>query len=168
MESSAVARSQNVVYVMPHDWASMARFLEPLVERIDESRPELQLVVIAADTESAAALSGAAVRTFAGRPIQVVAATSSTRAARLLKLRPAQMVVGIQRLEPMPTKALAILSAPPDSSSRPPSMLPRPTTRPTELRMPPNPFWKLLTVSTGDTPLTMPRKHADRISARKG
>jgi ATP-dependent RNA helicase DeaD len=94
MESSAVARSQNVVYVMPHDWASMARFLEPLVERIDESRPELQLVVIAADTESAAALSGAAVRTFAGRPIQIVAATSSTRAARLLKLRPAQMVVG--------------------------------------------------------------------------
>lgn len=94
MESAAVSRSQNVVYVMPHDWASMARFLEPMVEKLDETRAELQLLIIAPDADSAAAISGAAVRTLGGRDLQIVAATSSTRAARLIKLRPAQIVVG--------------------------------------------------------------------------
>jgi ATP-dependent RNA helicase DeaD len=93
MESS-VSRSQNVVYVMPHDWASMARFLEPLAERLDDERTELQLLVIAPDVDSAAAISAAAVRVVGGRPIQIVAATASARAARMLKLRPAHVVVG--------------------------------------------------------------------------
>ena len=93
MESAAVSRSQNVVYVMPHDWASMARFLEPMVERLDETRAELQLLILAPDSDSAAAISGAAVRTFGGRDVQIVAATSSARAARLIRLRPAQIVV---------------------------------------------------------------------------
>ena len=79
---------------MPHDWASMAQFLEPLVEQARRRRAELQLLIIAPDADSAAAISGAAVRSLGGRDVQIVAATSAPRAARLLKLRPAQIVVG--------------------------------------------------------------------------
>jgi ATP-dependent RNA helicase DeaD len=113
MESSSpVARSQNVVYTMPHDWASMARFLEPLVEKLDESRAELSLLIIAPDADSAAEISAAAVRVLGGRSVQIVAATSSARAGRLLKLRPAQIVVGTATtlVELMRTAALKLES----------------------------------------------------------
>ncbi|HET7372767.1 MAG TPA: DbpA RNA binding domain-containing protein [Gemmatimonadaceae bacterium] len=90
----SVSRGQNVVYVMPHDWASISQFLSPLVDRIDETRAEIQLVVITADAEAAAAVAAAAVRLAAGRPIQILAATSAPRAARLAKLRPPQILAG--------------------------------------------------------------------------
>lgn len=90
----SVSRGQNVVYVMPHDWASISQFLSPLVDRIDETRAEVQLVVITADADASAAVAAAAVRLAAGRPIQILAATSAARAARLVKLRPPQILVG--------------------------------------------------------------------------
>ncbi|SAL70651.1 hypothetical protein AWB65_06933 [Caballeronia humi] len=65
-------------------------------------------------------------------------------------------------------KVLAMRSAPPDSSSRPPSIVPRPTTSPTELRMPPKPFSKLLMTAVGASPAALPRKPDVRISARNG
>ena len=89
-----VSRGQNVVYVMPHDWASISQFLAPLVERIDEARGEVQLVVITPDAESAAAVAASAVRLAADRSVQFLAATSAARAARLAKLRPPQMLTG--------------------------------------------------------------------------
>jgi len=33
-----VTRGQNVVYQMPHDWASITQFLEPLIARVDATR----------------------------------------------------------------------------------------------------------------------------------
>ena len=39
-EAGAVSRGQNVVYVMPHDWTSIAQFLSPAVERIDDTDAE--------------------------------------------------------------------------------------------------------------------------------
>ena len=91
-EVGAVSRGQNVAYVMPHDWMSIAQFLGPAVERVDESAQELQLLVIASDVEVAAAVSAAAVRLAEGRDIAIVGATSATRAATLLRIRPAQIV----------------------------------------------------------------------------
>jgi ATP-dependent RNA helicase DeaD len=89
-----VTRSQNVVYVVSHDWASISYFLAPLIERVDEQAAGPQLLVLTADAEAAAAVSGAAVRLAGNRPIGVIAATSAARAARLLKALPAHVVIG--------------------------------------------------------------------------
>ena len=93
-ETGGVTRSQNVVYVVPHDWASIPFFLAPLVERVDDGAAELQLLVLTADPESAAAVAAAAVKMAADRSVGIIAATSVARAARLLKLLPSQIVVG--------------------------------------------------------------------------
>src|SRR5437879_4526424 len=79
---------------MPHDWTSIAQFLGPLVERLDDANRDLQLLIITPDADVAAAVSAAAVKLVAGRDIQLLAATSATRAARLIKLRPAQVITG--------------------------------------------------------------------------
>ena len=89
-----MTRSQNAVFVMPHDWAAMAQFLGPLVERIDPAVREPQLLVIASDAEVAAAIAASAVRLIEGRDIGVAAATSVARTARLLRLRPAHVLAG--------------------------------------------------------------------------
>lgn len=93
-ETSGVTRSQNVVYVVPHDWASISYFLGPLIERVDESVSELQLLVLTADPVAAAAVSAAAVKLSATRSLGIIAATSAARTARLLKILPSQVVVG--------------------------------------------------------------------------
>ena len=91
-EGAAVSRGQNVVYVMPHDWASIAQFLGPMLDRVDDQNREVQLLLVSSDVELAAALAAAAVRLTAGRNIGIVAATSARRAARLIRLRPAQVI----------------------------------------------------------------------------
>jgi ATP-dependent RNA helicase DeaD len=89
---ATVGRSQNAVFVMPHDWTSIAQFLSPLIERIDEKNRDLQLIVVASDTDVAAAISAAAVKVIDGRDIGIVAATSPRRAARLVRLKPPQII----------------------------------------------------------------------------
>jgi ATP-dependent RNA helicase DeaD len=89
-----VTRSQNVVYVVSHDWASISFFLGPLIERVDEDAAEPQVLVLTADAEAAAAVSGAAVKLAANRKVGIIAATSVARTARLLKTIPAHVVVG--------------------------------------------------------------------------
>jgi ATP-dependent RNA helicase DeaD len=93
-DSAGVSRSQNVVYVMPHDWASSSHFLEPLVVRVDPAIPAPQLLIVTADADGAAALAAAAVRLADLRTLGIVAATSAPRASRLIKAGPAQIVVG--------------------------------------------------------------------------
>jgi ATP-dependent RNA helicase DeaD len=93
-EPTGVTRGQNAVHVMPLDWSGAERVLATLVDRIDPSRAETQLLVVTADAESAAAAADAIVRVVADRPVRVVAATASPRAARLLKSSPAQVVTG--------------------------------------------------------------------------
>jgi len=91
---AAIGRSHNAVFVMPHDWTSISQFLGPLVERIDEGTHDLQLLVITSDAELAAAVTAAAVKVSSGRDIGIVAATSSRRAARLIRIKPPQVVAG--------------------------------------------------------------------------
>src|SRR5213076_804610 len=93
-DAGGATRSQNVVYVVPHDWASISYFLAPLVERVDESSSTLQLLVLTADADSAAAVAGAAVKMANTRKVGIIAATSAARIARLLKLLPSQIVIG--------------------------------------------------------------------------
>ncbi|MFN2565198.1 MAG: DbpA RNA binding domain-containing protein [Gemmatimonadaceae bacterium] len=93
-ETVGVTRGQNVVYVLPHDWTSIAHFLGPALERLDPAAAELQMVVVTADADVAAAVTGAASRLADTRGIRIVPATTARRAARLLRARPAHVVAG--------------------------------------------------------------------------
>jgi ATP-dependent RNA helicase DeaD len=93
-EPTGVTRGQNAVHVMPLDWSGAERVLSTLVDRIDPARAETQLLIVAPDAESAAAAADAIVRIAADRPVRVIAATASPRAARLLKSSPAHVVTG--------------------------------------------------------------------------
>lgn len=93
-EPTGVTRGQNAVHVMPLDWSAADRVLATLVDRIDAGRTETQLLVVTADAESAAAAADAIVHAVGDRPLRVVAATASPRAARLLKAAPAHVVAG--------------------------------------------------------------------------
>lgn len=90
--SGAVSRSQNVAYVMTHDRAAIAQLLAPAVQRVDDATPDLQLLVITSTDDVAAAVGASAMKLLEDRPVGVVAATSAKRAARLLALRPAQVL----------------------------------------------------------------------------
>jgi ATP-dependent RNA helicase DeaD len=79
---------------MPHDWVSIAQFLAPLVEKIDGSNRDLQLIIVTPDAEVAAAVSASAVKLVGDKDLQILAATSATRASRLMKIRPPQIVAG--------------------------------------------------------------------------
>ncbi len=83
-ETGSVTRSQNALYVMPHDWASIAQFLEPLIGKIDAATRDVQLLVVTPDADSAAAVAAGAVK-LVGADVQIIAATSAPRAARLMK-----------------------------------------------------------------------------------
>ena len=84
-KESVVTRGQNVVYQMPHDWASLAHVLAPLLDRIDDGLHEVQLLIVCADAEAAASASASVVRLAGNRPLRAVAATTARRAARLLR-----------------------------------------------------------------------------------
>jgi ATP-dependent RNA helicase DeaD len=91
-EVAAVSRGQNVVYVMPHDWASIAQFLGPMLDRVDDQNHDVQLLLVSSDVELAAALAAAAVKLTEGRNVGIIAATSARRASRLMRLRPSQVI----------------------------------------------------------------------------
>jgi ATP-dependent RNA helicase DeaD len=93
-EPAGVSRGQNAVHVMPWDWSAAEPVLATLLDRIDSSRAEPQLLVITADAESAATAAAAIVRVAGNRDVRVVAATASPRAARLLRQFPAQVITG--------------------------------------------------------------------------
>ena len=90
----AVTRGQNVVYQMPHDWASIAHILAPVLDRIDDAGTTVQLLIVCADAEAAAGASASVVRLAGGRPLHAIAATSARRATRLLRGGGAQVVAG--------------------------------------------------------------------------
>ena len=89
-----MSRGQNAVHVTPWDWAAAEPVLATLLDRIDSSRAEPQLLVITADAENAAMAAAAIVRVAGNRDVRVVAATASPRAARLLRQFPAQVIAG--------------------------------------------------------------------------
>ena len=93
-ETPAVTRGHNALYQLPHDWASIAHFLGPVLERVDPASRDVQVLVVTADAEAAAAIAAASVRLAGGRELVPLAATSARRATRLLRVRPAHIVAG--------------------------------------------------------------------------
>ena len=89
-----MTRGQNAVHVMPLDWSALPRVLGTLVDRIDVSREEPQLLLVTTDAESAATAASAIVEMAGARGVRVLAATTSPRAARLLRAAPPHVVAG--------------------------------------------------------------------------
>ena len=93
-ERPAVARNQNVLYVLPHDAAAVSQFIEPALERLDPESAETQLLVLTPDSETAVLIAEAATRSRAGTPARVLPVTAWRRASRLLRARTATVVAG--------------------------------------------------------------------------
>ena len=93
-ESPTVTRGQNALYQLPHDWASIAHFLGPVLDRVDASSRDVQVVVVTADAEAAAFVAASCVRLAGSRSVFPLAATSARRAGRLLRSHPAHLVAG--------------------------------------------------------------------------
>ena len=103
----AVTRGQNVVYQMPHDWASLAHVVAPVLDRIDDALPDVQLLIVCADAEAAASASASVVRLAGSRPVRAIAATAARRAARLL--RGVGGAPGVQVVAGAPPELLALV-----------------------------------------------------------
>ena len=92
--SAAVARGQNVIHVLPTDWAAAPDALAPLLNRIDSDASTLQLVVIVADADAAVAIVNALARSRGPEAPRAVAATGAARTARVLRAGAAPVLVG--------------------------------------------------------------------------
>jgi len=110
-KESGVTRGQNVVYQMPHDWASIAHVLAPVLDRIDDTLPDVQLLIVCADAEAAASASASVVRLAGSRSLRAIAATTARRAARLLRVAPAtgEAGGGAQVVAGAPPELLALV-----------------------------------------------------------
>jgi ATP-dependent RNA helicase DeaD len=93
-ETASVGRSQNAVHILPHDMASAAGVLVPLLDRLDRGVTELQLLLVAPDPDAAIALARAASSLPQAAGLRIIPASSARRATRLLRARPAQSVIG--------------------------------------------------------------------------
>jgi ATP-dependent RNA helicase DeaD len=93
-ESSGIARSQQSVLVLPHDRSTVGTFLGGAIEKVDSAVADTQLLVVTADAETVALVSGVASELAAARDLGVIPVTSVKRAARLFGERQPQIVIG--------------------------------------------------------------------------
>lgn len=91
-ESAGVTRSQNAMYVLPHDASAAQGFVAPLLQRVAAAEAALQLLVITTDVEAAAALAGTVVRS-GGPDLRVVPVAGARRAERRIR-EGAHVVIG--------------------------------------------------------------------------
>ncbi|HST07158.1 MAG TPA: DbpA RNA binding domain-containing protein [Gemmatimonadaceae bacterium] len=92
--SGQVARTQNVVYTLPHTTESIAEFLTPALTRVDPSAGGTQVVVVTRDAETALAISETILRLSGPAGIEVVPVTSAARTGRIFRSRPVLAVAG--------------------------------------------------------------------------
>src|SRR3954468_16748900 len=92
--SGQVARSQNVVYTLPHTTESIAEFLTPALTRVDPAAGGTQVVVVTRDAETALAISETILRLSGAAGIEIVPVTNALRAGRIFRSRPVLAVAG--------------------------------------------------------------------------
>src|SRR6478735_1794601 len=92
--SAQASRVQNLVYTLPHTTESIAEFLTPVLSRIDPAAGGTQVLVVTRDAETALTISETILRLSGPAGIEVVPATSASRAARIFKTRPVLAVAG--------------------------------------------------------------------------
>ena len=57
VSASGVSRGQNQLHVLPEDWGAAASVIEPLLDRLDGSSPQTQLLIVTSNAESAAGVA---------------------------------------------------------------------------------------------------------------
>ena len=80
--------------MLPHDRSTVSTFLGGPIEKVDAAVADTQLLVVTADAETAALVSGVASELAASRELGVIPVTSVKRAVRLFGERQPQIVVG--------------------------------------------------------------------------
>lgn len=90
--SAGVSRSQNLLHVLPEDFAAGARLIEPLLERVDPAATQVQLLVITSDAEAAAGVA-ARIEPSEDR-VPVVAITEPRRALRVVRKTTPRAIAG--------------------------------------------------------------------------
>jgi ATP-dependent RNA helicase DeaD len=93
-ETASVVRNQNAVHILPHDMASAAGVLAPVLDRLDRDVAELQVLLVAPDPDAAISLARAASSLAQAVGLRIIPASSVRRATRLLRVRPAHGVIG--------------------------------------------------------------------------
>jgi hypothetical protein len=88
------ARAQNLLYTLPYTTESIAEFLTPALARVDRTAGGTQVIVVTRDAETALTISETILRISGPAGIEVVPATSASRAARIFKTRPVLAVAG--------------------------------------------------------------------------
>ena len=92
-EPAGVTRSQNAMYVLPHDATASAEFLAPLLQRIKPGEEAPQLLVISSDADVAASLATVAVHLGGEAGLRVVPVVSDRRGERRVR-EGADVVIG--------------------------------------------------------------------------
>jgi hypothetical protein len=92
--SDGAARSQHLVYTLPHTSEALTQVIAPSLERIDTSMATMQLLIVTPDAETAVTVSELVYQVAGPQGIEVVPVTSANRAARLIEERPVHAVVG--------------------------------------------------------------------------
>lgn len=93
-EAASVGRSQNAVHVLPHDTTVAASAVATVLERLDRDVGELQVLLVTPDPEAAIALARTVLTVPQAAGLRIIPASSSRRAARLLRARPTHGVIG--------------------------------------------------------------------------
>jgi ATP-dependent RNA helicase DeaD len=93
-ETAGAVRSTNVAHFLAPDWTQTAQRAAGALERIDRERPAVQVLVVVPDDEAAHAVARELRLLTAAHGVSVVPVTSSSRAGRMLKSGPAQVLVG--------------------------------------------------------------------------
>jgi ATP-dependent RNA helicase DeaD len=91
---ASVGRSQNAVYILPHDMTSAAGVLATVLDRLNRDVTELQALLVAPDPDAAISLARAASALPQAAGLRLIPASSARRATRLLRARPAHAVIG--------------------------------------------------------------------------
>src|SRR2546423_4693014 len=88
------ARAQNLLYTLPFTTQSIAEFLTPALARVDRTAGGTQVLVVTRDAETALTISEIVLQISGPAGIEVVPATSASRAARIFRSRPVLAVAG--------------------------------------------------------------------------
>src|ERR1051325_2811514 len=89
-----IARAQNLLYTLPFTTQSIAEFLTPALARVDRTAGGTQVLVVTRDAETALTISETVLQISGPAGIEVVPATSASRAARIFRSRPVLAVAG--------------------------------------------------------------------------
>ncbi len=92
--TAGAVRSAHVAHFLPPDWGRVARLTAPALERAARDLAAPQVLIVVPDAGAAVALARAVASLDAAADLRIVAATTASRAKRLLAAGTAQVVIG--------------------------------------------------------------------------